>query len=87
MDSSKEIILPSHKEITEGWGKSMMVQELREGSSYFFLGIGERQVVKDVISADLGREGKVSQRGKKELSLRLGRIWMYVGEGTAWAKA
>lgn len=34
MDSSKEI-LPSQEERTEGCGKSMTVQELGEGNSFF----------------------------------------------------
>ena len=72
MDSSKEIILPSHKEITEGCVKSMMVQELREGNSYFFLGIGERQVVREVINADLGKKRESFIEGKERVVLEAG---------------
>ena len=81
MDSSKEI-LPSHKERTEGCGKSMTVQELRVGNSCFFQnrrlwkehdspgarsgeqlllpGMEEWQVVREVMNAAQGGNGKVS---------------------------
>lgn len=56
-----EIIPSKCKEITGGCGKSMVVMKPREVNDYF-LGIGEWQVVREVINADLGRARKVSKR-------------------------
>lgn len=39
----------------------MVVMKLREANDYF-LGMGEWQVVREVVNADLGRAWKVSQR-------------------------
>ena len=50
----------------------MMVQELREGNSYFFLGIGERQVVREVINADLGKKRESFIEGKERVVLEAG---------------
>ena len=59
MDGCKDIIVPRYKEITDV-DRAWLGKEHREGNSYFFLGMREWQVVRDVINADLGKPGNVS---------------------------
>jgi len=40
--------------------RAWLGKELREGNSYFFLGMREWQAVREVINVDLGRSGNVS---------------------------
>lgn len=54
----------------------MVFKKFRAQNSHVFLGMGEWQVVREVINADLGKWGRFHRESALELSLRLGRMLM-----------